>query len=267
MQLLTPLVPAASAPLARANPVAKLAAALILLVGLFASLDGVTALVVLAGLAATLPFSGLSVRALMGRAWLVGLAAVSIGVMNVLFAPEQLGPIIVSVGPLRIGAETLANGLGLAARLVAIAGAGILATATSQPTEVADALVQQLGVSPRFAIGTLAALRLVPLLATEWQTIAIARRARGVDAGRSPLAAVRLFAGQLLALLVGAVRRGSRMALAMEARGFGARPCRTVARPQRMTAGDWAWIGGALLLGAAAIGISMALGTWRPLFG
>ncbi|MEO6295307.1 MAG: energy-coupling factor transporter transmembrane component T [Candidatus Limnocylindria bacterium] len=266
MQLLTPLVPDPRAPLARANPVAKLGAALVLLIALFASLDGVTALIVLAALAALLPLSGLSAAALAGRAWLIGLAAVSIGVVNVLFAAGQSGPILLEIGPIRIGAETLVDGLGLAARLVAIALAGILATATSQPTELADALVQQLRVSPRFAVGALAALRLIPLMASEWQTIAMARRARGADAGRSPIAAVRLFAGQLLALLVGAVRRASRMALAMEARGFGALPCRTVARVQRMTLGDWGWIAGAALLAAVAVGISLALGTWRPLF-
>ena len=266
MQLLTPLVPDPRAPLARANPVAKLGAALVLLVALFASLDGVTSLVVLIVLAALLPFSGLSTGVLLGRAWLIGLAAVSIGLVNVVFAPEQAGPTVVAVGPVRICAETLIDGLGLATRLVAIALAGILATATSQPTELADALVQQLRVSPRFAVGALAALRLLPLLASEWQTIAMARRARGVEAGRSPVAALRLFAGQLLALLVGAVRRGSRMAQAMEARGFGAMPCRTVARVQRMTLGDWLWMGGAVLLATTAVTLSIALGTWRPLF-
>lgn len=267
MQLLTPIVPDASAPMARANPVAKLGAALVLLFALFASLDGVTALVVLAGLTALLPASGLAPATLLGRAWLVGLGAVSIGLVNVLFAPEQLGPTVVALGPLRIGSETLVGGLGLMCRLLSIALAGILATATSQPTELADALVQQLRVSPRFAFGALAALRLLPLMALEWQTIGIARRARGVEAGRSPIRAVRLFFGQLLALLVGAVRRASRMALAMEARGFGALPCRTVAREQRMRAGDWAWVFGALALGAVAIGVSLLLGTWRPLFG
>lgn len=267
MRLVMPLIPDAGAPLARVNPVAKLAAALILMVALFASLDGVTALVVLSGLVALLPISGLSVSTLIGRAWLIGLGAVSIGLVNVLFAAEQLGPTVVAIGPLRIGSETLVDGLGLMCRLVAIALAGILATATSQPTEVADALVQQLRVSPRFAIGALAALRLLPLMAREWQTIGMARRARGVEAGRSPIRAVRLFFGRLLALLVGAVRRASRMALAMDARGLGAKSCRTVARVQRMTAGDWAWVGGALVLGAGAIGLSVALGTWRPLIG
>lgn len=267
MQLFTPLDPDPRAPLARANPVAKLAAALVLLVALFASLDWFTGLIVLAALLALLPFSGLAPGALVGRAWLVGLAAVSIGVFNVLFAAEQLGPTILDVGPVRIGAETAVNGAGLAVRLLAIALAGVLATATSQPTDLADALIQQLRVSPRFAIGALAALRLLPLLALEWQTIAMARRARGVESGRNPLVAARLFAGQLLALLVGAIRRGSRMALAMEARGFGALECRTAARVQRMRTADWGWIAASLVLAAVAIGVSVAFGTWRPLIG
>jgi len=267
MRLLTPIILDPAAPMARANPVSKLAAGLVLLAALFVSLDGVTAGVVLLGLVALLPASGLSVRTLLGRAWLVGVTAISIGAFNVLFAAVQLGPTVVDVGPLRIGAETLANGGGLALRLLAIALAGLLATATSDPIDVADALVQQLRVSPRFAIGVLASLRLLPLLAQEWQTLGMARRARGVEAGRSPVAAVRLFAGKLLSLLVGVIRRGSRLALAMEARGFGALPCRSVARPQRMRASDWAWIGGALALAALAVGVSLAFGTWRPLVG
>jgi energy-coupling factor transport system permease protein len=267
MRLLTPIVPDPTSPLGRANPVAKLGAAIALMAALFVSLDGLTASVILLGLVAALPASGLSVRALLGRAWPVGIAALSIGIFNVVFAAEQLGPTLVELGPVRIGAETLANGAGLAVRLLAIALAGLLATATSEPIAVADALVQQLRVPPRVAIGVLAALRLLPLLAQEWQILGLARRARGVDAGRSPLAAVRLFGGQLLALLVGAVRRGSRMALAMEARGFGSRTCRSVARPQRMLPADWAWMAGAVALGAGAVALGLAAGTWRPLLG
>jgi energy-coupling factor transport system permease protein len=267
MRLAVPLVPDERAPLARANPVAKLAAAAVLLVALFASLDWVTAAIVLAGLAATLPFSGLRPGDLLARSWLVLLAAVSIGVFNVLFAPEQVGPTVIAIGPIQVGAETLIDGIGLALRLLAVVLAGLLATATTQPTDLADSLVQQLHVSPRFAIGALAALRLLPLLAQEWQALAMARRARGVEAGRSPLAALRLFGGQLMSLLVGAIRRGTRMAQAMEARGFGARPCRSAARLHRMRPADWAWIAGAAALAALAVGVSIAIGTWRPLLG
>ena len=267
MQLLTPLVPEADAPLVRANPAAKLAAAALLMLALFASLDGTTALVILVGLVAALPWSGLHWRDLLARSWLVGVALLSIALFNTLFAAEQLGPTAIEVGAVRIGSETLLNGLGLGVRLLAIVLAGLLATATTQPIDLADALVQQLRVSPRFAVGALAALRLLPILSREWQVLAMARRARGVDAGRSPIAAVRLFAGRLLAILVTAIRRGTRMALAMETRGFGAASCRTSARAQRMRASDWAWIAAAVLLAAVAIGVSAALGTWRPLFG
>ncbi len=266
MRLATPLVPDERAPLARANPVAKLAAAAVLMLALFASLDWLTAAIVLLGLVAAVAISGLRPGDLLARSWLLLLAAISIGVFNVLFAAEQVGP-IVEIGPIAIGAQTLVDGSGLALRLVAIVLAGLLATATTQPTDLADSLVQQLHVSPRFAIGALAALRLLPLLGQEWQALAMARRARGVEAGRSPIAALRLFAGQLLALLVGAIRRGTRMALAMEARGFGALPCRTSARIHRMRRLDWAWIGAAAVLAALAIGVSSAVGTWRPLLG
>jgi energy-coupling factor transport system permease protein len=267
MRLVVPLDPRPSAPLVRANPIAKLAAALVLLVALLASLDGVTAAIIFAVLLALVPASGLDPRALLGRSWLIGVTAVSIGLLNVILAPVQSGAIVLELGPLRMGSHTLLDGAGLSLRLLAVALAGILATATSQPTDVADALVQQLRVSPRLAVGALAALRLLPVLARDWQTAALARRARGVEAGRSPIAAARLFAGQLLGLLVGAVRRGGRMALAMEARGFGALPCRSVARVQRMRRGDWAWIAGAVALAAAAVALSMSLGTWRPLIG
>ena len=267
MELLRPIIVDGDAPLARANPVAKLGAATILLAALFVSLDGVTSIVILLGLATTIRWSGIDPRALLRRSWLIALAAIAIGVFNVIFAAEQLGPIVLEIGPIRIGAETLQNGVGLILRLLAIALAGILATATTEPSDLADALIQQLSVSPRFAIGALAALRLIPLLARERQTIGMARRARGVEAGRNPFIAVWMAAGQLVTLLVAAVRRASRMALAMEARGFGAMPSRTVARVQRMRPSDWAWIGGAALLAALGIGLSLALGTWRPLLG
>lgn len=267
MRLAVPIVPDRAAPLGRANPVAKLAAAAIVMVALFASVDAVTASVVLVGIIAAWPASGIRPRDLVGRAWLIGAVAISIGVFNVLFAAEQVGPTILVLGPLRIGAETLAAGVGLGLRLLAVVGVGLLATATTDPIDLADSLVQQLRISPRFGVGALAAVRLLPLLSAEWQTIAMARRARGVEAGRSPIAALRLFAGQILTLLVGAIRRASRMATAMESRGFGSRRCRTVARPQAMRPVDWAWIAGAALLAVAAIGVSVLLGTWRPLFG
>lgn len=265
MRLFTPLRPNPTAVLARANPVAKLTAALLLMTVLFVSVDPWTPAVILVGLAGSVWLSGLSWRALLARTWPILLAAGSVALVNSLFAPPS-GDEIFRFGLLGLSAESLRSGMALGLRVLAIAYTGVLAVVTTDPTELTDSLIQQLHLSPRFAVGALAAVRLLPVMAGEWQTISLARRARGVAAGRSPLAALRLFFGKLLTLLVGAIRRATRLATAMEARGFGALPCRTVARQQRMAARDWWLIAAAAALGLAAIGLSLALGAWEFLF-
>ena len=247
MKRFTPLRPDPRAPLARANPVAKLLAAAILMAVLFVASGPLTPAIVLAGIVACLPFTGLPVPILAARTWPLLVAALMVGVLNVVFAPATPG------GP------DLANGMALGLRLLGIALAGVIALATTDATDLADALQQQAHLPPRLAVGAMAAIRTLPILAVEWQLLGMARRARGVDAGWSPLLAARLGFGRLLALLVGSVRRATRLAEAMEARGFGAEACRTSARPQRMGLTDWAWIGAAAGLGAVALGIGLAL--------
>ena len=62
MSLLVPLAPDPDAALARFNPVAKIAAAGILMVGLLVTLDPVTPAVLLAIELAVVPFTGVSLR-------------------------------------------------------------------------------------------------------------------------------------------------------------------------------------------------------------
>ena len=81
----------------------------------------------------------------------------------------------------------------------------------------------------------------------------MARRARGVAPGWSPIARTRLAFGMLLALLVGATRRATRLATAMEARGFDVATRRTIARPQRVRLTDWCLLLSAVGLGLVAI--------------
>jgi len=267
MRLAVPLRPDPRAPLARANPVAKLGAAALLLLVLFVSVDPLTPLLVLVVVAASIPLTGLRASHLVARAWPLLLAAVLVGVLNVIFAASRGGLVALRIGPIEVEAAALVSGLALSLRLLAIALSGMLALVSTDPTDLADALQQQLRLPARIAVGVLAALRLLPILAEEWQTLALARRARGVAADGSPLTAVRIASGQLLALLVLAVRRGSRLATAMDARGFGSRACRTIARPQRMRAADWALLAGAAVVGAGAVLLSVALGSWRFLLG
>ena len=114
----------------------------------------------------------------------------------------------------------MVTGVGLALRVVGLALPGVLLVAATDPVRLADALTIHWRVSTRFAFGALAALRLVPLLIAEFESVRLARRTRGVEAGRNPVAQARLLAGIAFTLLVGAVRRGSRLATAMDARGL-----------------------------------------------
>ncbi|MGW0434330.1 energy-coupling factor transporter transmembrane component T family protein [Micromonospora sp. NPDC003197] len=253
--------------LARRNPVAKLAAALLFSFTLIATVDPVAPAVAIAIELAVLPLFGIRYGTLARRSWPVLASALGIVLTMVLFAAERTGPILVTAGPIVVTTGVLATALGLALRMVAVALPGVLVFATTDPTDLADALIQNAKAPARFAIGALAAFRLVPLLAAEWQMISMARRARGVDAGRNPVAKLRLFVSTAFALLVGAIRRGTRLATAMDARGFDAGTPRTNARQQRFTAADTALIVGAAILAGAALAVSILLGTFQPLIG
>jgi len=241
-----------TAPLARRNPVAKLAAAGVLALALVVSLDPVGPAVALAVELAAVPLFGVRYRALARRTWpLLGSVAGAVLTL-VLFAADR--------------DHVLASALALGLRLLAVALPGVLAFATTDPTDLADALVQNARVSPRFAIGTLAAWRLVPLLGEEWRLIGYARRARGVDPGRSPVARLRLLASAAFVLLVGAIRRGTRLAAAMDARGFDSGVPRTSARRQAFTAADGLLVAGGCLVAAGAVTASVLTGYFHPLF-
>ncbi|MER7418703.1 energy-coupling factor transporter transmembrane component T [Micromonospora peucetia] len=260
-------VAAPEAPLARRNPVAKLVAALVFSFVLIATLDPVAPAIAIAVELAVLPLFGVRLRVLARRAWPLLVGAVGVVVTLVLFAAERSGRVLVDAGPVVVTSGVLLTALGLVLRMFAVALPGVIVFATTDPTHLADALIQNAKAPARFAIGALAAFRLVPLLGQEWQMISMARRARGVETGRNPLAKLRLFTSTAFALLVGAIRRGTRLAVAMDARGFDAGTSRTVARRQRFGAADGLLIVGAAALAGAALTVSVLLGTFRPLIG
>lgn len=255
-----------AAPLARRNPLAKLVALFTLSFGLLATLNPVPPAVVLAAELAAVPLFGVRYPALLRRAWPVLAGAAGFALMQLLFGTTREGPVLFRLGPVEVTTGVLTLSLGLALRVLAVALPGIVVFASTDPTDLADSLVQQARVPARFAIGALAAFRLMPLLADEWDRLMMARRARGIDAGHNPVARLRLFASAMFALLVSAIRRGTRLATAMDARGFDAGTPRSVARPQRFTAADAGVVLLALAVAATALTVSVLTGAFRPLF-
>jgi len=176
-------------------------------------------------------------------------AALSVGFFNAVFAAANVDPAaieIARIGPLRLTEAGIGGGLGLGARIVAIAAIGVAFAQTTDSTRLVDALVQQARLPDRFAYGALAAYQALPRLGEDLTTLRQARRIRGLRASWHP----RLLVG----LLVLAVRHGDRLALAMDARGFGSGP------RSRFRVVRWTWLDAvavpaavALLLGALAL--------------
>lgn len=264
--LAAPVVRDVRAPLARRNPLAKLGAAAVIMVGLFLTIDPLTPTLLLAIELAVLPIAGIDVRALFRRLSLLVFAAIGVFVATALFTDERGGATLFEGGPVHVTSGSLLVATAIALRIFAIAVPGVIALSTIDPTDLADALVQQLHTSARFTFGALAAFRLVSLLGDEWRTLLFARRARGLEPGWSPVRRISMFFATVFALLVAAIRRGVRLAAAMEARGFGYRPDRTVARPIGMVPADWALLVAACLAIGGASAISVLTGNWTFLF-
>jgi energy-coupling factor transport system permease protein len=254
MSLPLALGPARPVPLSAINPVAQLSAIAVVTVVLLVSGDLVTPAVALAAELALLPAAGLTTPLeILRRTWPLLMSAAGVAWVNVAFGALD-------------GADAWLSGATWGLRVVALAMPGILLVAATDPVRLADALTIHWRVSTRFAYGALAALRLVPLLAAEWETIRLARRARGVDAGANPAAQVRLLGSTAFTLLVGAIRRGSRLATAMDARGFDSGIARTNVRGSELHARDAVFATGAVLVCAAAVTLSVLTGTWDPVF-
>ena len=130
---------------------------------------------------------------------------------------------------------------------------------TVDPTDLADGLAQVVRLPARFVLGGLAGLRLVGLFLEDWRALELARRARGIaDRG-----ALRRLLSQAFALLVLSIRRGSKLATAMEARGFGAPVRRTWARPSTFRGREFALVGLGLAVALLSVGVSVATGSWN----
>jgi len=136
---------------------------------------------------------------------------------------------------------------------------------STDPTDLGDSLAQTFRLPARFVLAALAALRLVGILFGEWNTLGQARRARGLGAGQGPLGRIKTGAGQAFALMVQAIRRGSRLAVTMEARGFGTGK-RSWARVPAYSRRDAYVAVAAAVIVACAYGVSLGLGTLRFLW-
>jgi energy-coupling factor transport system permease protein len=237
--------------LGRTSPIVKLAIALLWLIGLAVTLHPVPPVVLaVAAVVAGLILGGIAPPTLLRTLTPLWLAALTIGLSNTLFSAANGDPTtatFLTIGPIRIADQAVANGFAIAMRVAAIACVGAVFALTTDSTRLTDSLVQQARVPSRFAYGALAAYQSIPRFSEDLTALREARRIRGLRGGWHP----RLFVG----LLVLAIRHGDRMAVSMDARAFGSGP-RTHYREMR-----WSWLDPVVTVAAVAIlAIALLLG-------
>lgn len=249
-------------PIAPRSALAKLAAALLIAVPLIVSIDVVSASVALLLEIPLLLLAGLRAREFWARTAVLWIAAPLSAVTIALYG-AQGGAVHFEWMLIRVSDGSLALAAATAVRVLAIGLPSVVLFVTVDPTDLADDLAQRLRLPARFVIGALAGMRMLGLLADDWRALALARRARGVaDQGR-----IRRTLGMAFALFVLAIRRGSSLATAMEARGFGGSGARSWARESVWTGRDTALLLVAGVIPVVAIWAAVATGAWNFVLG
>jgi len=244
------------------NPVAKLGAALVLSVALLLTIDWVSATVALALECVLFVWSGLSFRTFVIRTAPVWASAPMVGLTVVLYGRDT-GAMLWQFGFFSVTEGSLNLGIATALRVLAVGLPAVVLFITIDPTDLADGLGQIVRLPSRFVLGGLAGLRLVALFVDDWRSLGLARRARGIGDSRL----VTRFFGQSSALIIVSIRRGSKLATAMEAKGFGGDFVRTWARPSQFGMAETLLIAVGVVIAATAIMAAVWAGTWTFIIG
>lgn len=175
--------------------------------------------------------------------WVLGAAA---GFFQLLI--RQGGARLASLGPLSITTDGLRFGLAFGLRITLIATASLFFVWTTDPKRVVMAAIY-LRVPYRIAYSLFVALRFVPVIENEARVIREAQMVRGVEQVKGRIEAAKRY---VVPLLASSLQKSQRIAIAMEARGFGFAPTRTYSEDFR-----WRWQG--VLLTAVFLVLGVAL--------
>jgi energy-coupling factor transport system permease protein len=247
----------AGAWLARRDPLVIAACAVVLAVPMVISLDPVTAAVVLAAALVVLPFSAVSAKRLAVFVAIFVLGGLMAVWGTALIAADS-GRELFHFGIYTVSTGSLYLGLLVGLRALAVAVPAVVLLGSVDATRLADGLAVRLRLPVRFVLGALGALRLGGVLTEEWRILASARRARGLSGAG--------FLSVAFALLVQAIRRGTRLATTMDAKGFagsGRGWERSWARPVRTGVSDVVLLAAALAVAVTAVVASVSMGAWN----
>ncbi|UCH01836.1 MAG: energy-coupling factor transporter transmembrane protein EcfT [Candidatus Bathyarchaeota archaeon] len=127
----------------------------------------------------------------------------------------------------QLTSRLLIHSIAMAFRFIIITSSFSIFFLTTSPDNLSLAL-EQSHIPYEFCFAFTTAVRFVPVLANEAQTIIDAQRSRGLEVEKGNfLKRVRKYIPLLIPLIVNAIRRSLELAEAMESRAFGAKKQRT----------------------------------------
>jgi energy-coupling factor transport system permease protein len=263
---------ATASPLHRLNPSAKLLALALVAAGATLAFDPFVPAALLLGLWLTTLILGKTPIARMLRWSLpILLVPIPLAVFTALYADlSRFGSpnILWTWGPWRLASEGLLIGAGLGLRVSCFMATSLLFISTTDPTDFAISLIQNLKIPYRFGYGILISYRFLPLLRTELETIRLAHKVRGVGRSSGLFGRLQEMRRMALPLVASAIRHSERTALAMDAKAFGAGSGRTYFRQMRVGNRDGLFVVAAALFTVGVYVLAIRLGVadlqWIP---
>ncbi|GAA3408634.1 ATP-binding cassette domain-containing protein [Paenibacillus hodogayensis] len=162
-------------------------------------------------------------------------------------------------GIIRVTEESFFRGMQVGLKSLGFAMIGLIFALTTRPVYLFYSLMQQGKVPSRYAYSFMAALRLLPIMLEEFQTLRHALAVRGVGRERGIGGLIRRMKAYAVPMLAQSIRRAQRIAVAMEAKRFTGRGPRTYYYAIGFSLADAAFIAGAIAACAAAYAIGVAV--------
>jgi len=236
----------------RMNPVAKLAAAFLLVIACFAT-SNLVLLALVVVLDAVLAVQCKMVPQTLGLAKAVALFSLVLALVALLFTPQ--GDVLAQLPWGYIGTESVAAAVLVVVRLVACA----VPLYMTKLTDMANALVKVLHVPYKYAFTFMSTVHFIPVFMNDMAGIMEAQTARGVEFDGGVLKKVRLMMPLCVPLLVSSVRKTNSAAIAAEVRGFDLRTRESGFKEYPFAGIDFAALAAAATIAAAAVALNVLL--------
>jgi energy-coupling factor transport system permease protein len=193
--------------------------------------------------------------------------AAGLTVFNTLSYGGTRAHLLVPIGPLGVYAESLSFGSSIGLRILCVAAFSAIFAYTTDPTVLVASLIHQAHMSYRLGYTVLAAYRFLPILQRELANIRDAHSVRAAYSERDPIASLGRARRYGVPLLANGIRQAERLAVAMDARGFGRQPARTYYIRPRVSATDYLFLLASVITALAILLVLARLGLLHGFLG